>query len=383
MSAVRALKPMSTRDMLIKTVRLITRSGIDVQFRGRTPMVLANAETGEIKTMILPELPDEISEDLMAAIHGFIDHECGHVFFTPFKQMNEFINAKGKAQKAYRHAFQNVVDDIRLEKLQPRKLPGTAENLRRMYEWAIPNMMGPPVFEGLDPNGKPERNAMVVLVVALRALAGQRPFQVFMDDNKLWHYFEPVLQAVPNLQQDLLDMETFDDVERLVEKIIDGLGPKDLESVPPPPSPGDDEADTQPDQEGREGGEEDEADADETDNTTDEDGEGCDDAQDEDSDEEGDAGTEGQRGDEADEDGEAEDGGDEEDDGAGEDGEVGSLTEALKKLEPIKRNALYAYNKQGKSIDEIAEQFDKTDNEIKTILREARRDLNRIMKQGD
>jgi hypothetical protein len=389
------LKATSLRESLAKTVRLLTKQGIEVQFRGHQPYVASKGN--KAVKLVLPEINDSAPPELLEAIHGFLDHEVGHIYYTPFARAQKA--GTGSRAKA---GLLNIIEDIRLEKLLPRDLPGTKENLERMYEKAMPTFFGPAALEAHKARDASQA-FNCVFVVALRALAGQKAFQQFMDDNKLWPYVKPLLVKLPNVSRMLRELETYDDVEEAVDAIIDALKPpppppaekdqdedEDSNSTPPQRpcnagSGGDDEED-EPDT----GGDDDD-DGDESDDGEGHgDGEGTDDGSDE---EGGDCSGGDQDGDDdGDKDGDK-DGDDDGDKDSGPSTDTGApeplsgeggksnktLTDALKMLEANQRRAIFLYKKEKRSVAEIAADLKVTEDDAVDLLRNARRRLNEIL----
>ncbi len=118
----KALKAHSLRETLAKTVRLLIKDGIDVRFRGHQPYVASKGDKAVM--LVLPELNDNASPELLSAIQGYLDHEVGHILYTPFEQQTKFAGTCYK-----RKTMLNIIEDIRLEKLLPRDLPGTKVDL--------------------------------------------------------------------------------------------------------------------------------------------------------------------------------------------------------------------------------------------------------------
>lgn len=428
------LRAVSFKDSLRKTVIMLAGEGVNVQFRGFQPRV--EVRGGKVIRMVLPEVGDEPSEILVQAMHGFLDHELGHMLVTPFTRAVNFANGN-------RHVgvLANIVEDIRLEKLVPRQLPGMKHNLERMYQFFIPQMIAPSCAEAVA-TGNPSRQFFGVIVPALRGLAGQKDFQKFMDDMDYWKHFAPLLKRMPKLSRRLRDMETFADVEGIVTDILaelEQMMPKDdLQNAQQAPTDMDqDEEDDDPQssmQQSPPQGEPDSEDGDENgdDQTGDaDDGEPGDDEGDsgqpgdEDGDEgDGEPGTDGEPSEDGDEgepsdkddkgtghgkgdgydDGEGdedddecsgdegEDGdhrggdGDSKDDGDSKSGDGGknnvSITDALKQLEPTQRRAMFMYKRRKLSVSEIANQTQSTEEQVKDLLVAARRRLKEIMNGG-
>lgn len=429
MTAPKPLKAMSLRDSLGKTVRLLTKQGVDVQFRGVQPFV--GSRGNKVTRLVLPEINDNAPPELIEAIQGFLDHEVGHIFYTPFARSEKF--SKGNR---VRKSLTNIVEDIRLEKLLPRDLPGTKENLERMYESVMDTFFGKVALKANEPGTSKNEAFSCVMVCGMRALAGQKAFQTFMDDNNLWIHLKPLLTRMPNISRRLREMEDFGDVEAVVEDIIVALTPP-----PPPPKEKDEEQDKQDKQDKQEDDEFTGIEPDAADNTPEEDekdsdpgdGEGGDsETKEEDQggeghgdgsgtdDEEGDEDDSSCSGDSDEEGGNGDDGdSDEEDDepGANDDEDKGSkgsdldddggdtpadndlesdmpstsdkdapvnrtLRDALKMLDPTRRRALFLYNRKHKTVAEIAADLGKTEDETVDILAQARRKLRDLLNGG-
>ena len=409
MTAPKPLKAMSLRDSLGKTVRLLTKQGVQVQFRGVQPYVASRGN--KVTRLVLPEINDNAPPELIEAIQGFLDHEVGHIFYTPFARSEKF--SKGNR---VRKSLTNIVEDIRLEKLLPRDLPGTKENLERMYESVMDTFFGQVALKANEPGTSKNEAFSCVMVCGMRALAGQKAFQKFMDDNNLWIHLKPLLTRMPNISRRLREMEDFGDVEAVVEDILVAL-------TPPPPKEKDEPQDQQegdeqddqftgidpnaanntPDEEGED--EKDDSDSDDGEGHGD--GEGTDDGEGDEDDTScsGDSDEEGGNGDEEDEPGSKDDqdrgskGSDLDDDGGDtpSDDDLESdlpsttdkdapqnrtLRDALAMLDPTRRRALFLYKKKRKTVAEIATDLGKTEDETVDLLAQARRRLRELLNGG-
>lgn len=315
------------------------------------------------------------------------------MFYTPFQESLDWGNANGGGPM---HSLLNIIEDIRLEKLLPRDLPGTAENLTRMYEEFIPKMIDPAVKSAVS-TGDPSKAFFGVTVPAMRALAGQHPFCEYMDQNNLWPHFAVLLQAIPNLSTRLKAMETFDDVKAIAKDIFEAIKAASPNQQMPAMSQDDDDGDDDGDDQSQQPSNSDEGSDQDNASEGDEgdgDGEGSssEDAENDDDCSGSEAGD-----DSGDDEGEGAEGGDEEggddsnsskrsdEDQEGDGGSSGdgkknlSITDALKQLEPTQRRALYMHKKLRKSVSEIANQIGTSEEEAKDIIRKARRRLNEII----
>jgi cobalamin biosynthesis protein CobT len=85
------------------------------------------------KTIFLPSLPDDVSEDLLSAIRGWADHECAHAIFTETDLSKEFIQQHGKAA----FGILNALEDARVERLISKRYPGSSINLTSAFRFVV------------------------------------------------------------------------------------------------------------------------------------------------------------------------------------------------------------------------------------------------------
>jgi len=117
-----------TETTVERTARLLSQQfGINVVWR-----------PGECKTdgntIYLPTLPPDAPDELLEAIHGFLDHETGHVLFTDFKA----LRARNPVPTQTQFHCINVIEDIRIESAICGIFPGSAANLRASNDWLMP-----------------------------------------------------------------------------------------------------------------------------------------------------------------------------------------------------------------------------------------------------
>jgi len=211
------------RGALDKVVKLLTQQGVRVTFQGAQPFVSADPKSGKFTRLNLPAIPDNAPASLLRALNGYLDHEVGHMLFTDMKKVNDFAGRDGSAASLH-----NLIEDVRLEKLLPRELPGTRSNLERMYETFIPELIEPSVKQAVA-SGDPNIAISGLMVPAMRALGGQKAFQDFMDANGYWSIIKPLIDRIPDFERDMAAMETQEDVESLVRRLLAARTP------PPPP----------------------------------------------------------------------------------------------------------------------------------------------------
>lgn len=110
-----------------RTARLLSRQyGINVIWK-------AGECKTDGKTIYLPTLPPDASDDLLRAVHGFLDHETAHILFTDFK-------ATDKNMPHAKFMCINSVEDIRIETRLCELFPGSKSNLRAATDWIMPKI---------------------------------------------------------------------------------------------------------------------------------------------------------------------------------------------------------------------------------------------------
>lgn len=118
--------------VLEKTGRsLADRFGIRVICRG-------NSCCTDGKTIYLPSLPDELPDEIIGAIRGFLDHEAAHLAgrsnFRIAKWFQEKYGGDGMM-------FLNCLEDLRVEEYMRQRFPGSSRNLLQAYKTSCAEAM--------------------------------------------------------------------------------------------------------------------------------------------------------------------------------------------------------------------------------------------------
>ncbi len=171
------------RDANALTTQILVGRGITVTQRGSGAYVSADPVTQEPILLNLPLLPDDAEEALVDAVQGFIDHEAGHVLFSDWLVRAEAVS-QGLASS------HNLIEDCFVERLMADAYLGSAANLEKLHRFFVSDIT-PGLLREV---GEDQVRAFEVLVVpAVRALAGQRLFVEFMNEGRHWK--RPSLKA--------------------------------------------------------------------------------------------------------------------------------------------------------------------------------------------
>lgn len=221
------------RQSISKIVGLLTRQAIRVTQRGTKAFVQYNIKTGAIELVNIPYLPDDASEDFVAAVQGFLDHEVGHVLFTD-------VNVIKKAAKHSQRLknLHNVIEDVFVERKMTEAFPGSGANLestRRFYLQKIAKVK----IEAALAAGDEAAAAGYASVVQFRAWGGQKIAQDFLSDNPRYaKLLDSMVAKVGSfVPAELMRLNSSADSLKLAEKLLTLLTPPPPPPAPPPPPP--------------------------------------------------------------------------------------------------------------------------------------------------
>jgi cobaltochelatase CobT len=203
-----------TRQAITAITRILASQNVKVTQQGSRAYVNCDND-GRPKVVNLPYLPDNATDELIAAIHGFLDHEIGHILFSDFATL-EKAKRKGKGTKD----LTNTLEDVLVEREMQKKYLGSGFNLDRVREFFVRRFTQPQFEEALS---KGDANALlgVLFVPAIRALAGQDAFKEFMKDK--WDIFKPIMNKLGPLLDEVNDLKTTADSFDLAQRIMKAL----------------------------------------------------------------------------------------------------------------------------------------------------------------
>lgn len=87
------------------------------------------AKTNCVDTIWLPPLPDDDPNVRIKAL-GFVGHETGHISFTD-TEVIQLVKSQKNPDTFF--GMLNLLEDVRMEKLQKTRFPGVSENLDKLF----------------------------------------------------------------------------------------------------------------------------------------------------------------------------------------------------------------------------------------------------------
>jgi hypothetical protein len=122
--------------VLKKVTKILAGTNVDVHMEGFAPRVEYDPVTKKPKAVYLPELPENVDPKLVNAIHGYLDHECGHILESDAEDICD--STKNKLW----HFIHNCIEDPRVNAKMSERYPGSEANIRNGYKF---------LFERTDP----------------------------------------------------------------------------------------------------------------------------------------------------------------------------------------------------------------------------------------
>lgn len=198
---------MVIRESIERVVALLTKRKIRVTQRGANACV-RYAPDGSIVEVNLPYIPDTASDEFVAAVQGFLDHEVGHVLFTDPKVP---LAAAKQGQRIA--GMQNIVEDTFVERKMAEAFQGSGANLDEVRKFYLTKLADPAVKTAM---AKGDLNAAVgsLIVVQVRAWGGQVACRDYLASNP---DFDALLKPFRETVGELADQIP------MVESSADGL----------------------------------------------------------------------------------------------------------------------------------------------------------------
>nr|WP_181374677.1 porphyrin biosynthesis protein [Pectobacterium carotovorum]AKG47512.1 Aerobic cobaltochelatase subunit CobT [Pectobacterium carotovorum] len=186
------IEVLNFRESVQTVVSLLASKKIRVVDFGTEAYCAYNNKTGELEYINIPSIPDNASNELLAAIRGFIDHEVAHVLFTDIS-----ISKMMDGKKA--HSLWNVIEDTYIERKMSSMFPGSRKNLLQTQKHIIQNFLNKRIDDFISHFGSNTKDLFLsaFLMPVSRAYCGHTPFIDFMD--KYWGMFENEISTLESI----------------------------------------------------------------------------------------------------------------------------------------------------------------------------------------
>lgn len=231
------------KEALVKTTKIFSGKNIPVYTEGFQPRIEYDTRTKEPVAVYIPNIPADAPPKLIAAIHGFIDHECAHA------KLSDSADICDDSKNKLWHYIHNCIEDVRINKAMGKMYPGSKKNIKLGYEYLF-KMEGPKgepsgySREGIDkvPFGTDEEKADFWMRYAPLFFAGAMDCEINRDKyHELgigFRYKEMMDKADPTFMHKLKSVKTPEDVSALSDYFTDFFSEEALEKLMPTPSKG-------------------------------------------------------------------------------------------------------------------------------------------------
>lgn len=163
------------REVISRVTKILVGKQILVTQEGVQPFVKADPITGRPKRVNLPYLADDASDELCAAVQGFLDHEVGHCLFTDFGEVRKAVALNCKTML-------NIVEDFRVERMMGERFRGCVSNLNVTGNFFLKRHVTPD-YQKAKHAGDSNTTAAILMVPLIRAMGGQRVYKDYMADK--------------------------------------------------------------------------------------------------------------------------------------------------------------------------------------------------------
>lgn len=232
------------REVVTKVTEMLVGKGLKVTQQGAQAFVQGD-KTGKPIRINIPYLSDDAPMELILAIHGFIDHEVGHVLFTNYGTMAKTFKNGTQGPRVsvddQRLAnMSNIIEDPMVERLISDRFPGAQYNLGLTHEFFLQKVTEPALKKAKE-TGNEEMEFGYIMVPMIRALSGpkQRVYHEWMTKNDYWNHrlIKGLLDAAPKALIDSLQtLKTTQDCIEAARAFNLILHPP-VPAAPPAPQP--------------------------------------------------------------------------------------------------------------------------------------------------
>lgn len=238
------------RESIGRVVSMLTMQSIKVTQRGSNAYVKYHPVTGAILEVNIPFLPDDASDEFIAAVQGFLDHEVGHVLYSSPETLKKAA-AKGKRVAN----MANIIEDVFVESKMSAAFRGSGTNLDSTRKFFLDKIIRPKIEAALKAGNIEEARGYAV-VPAFRAWGGQTVFIDFIAEPGIAELVKPLADK---MGPELIDAvgacrssdECLDLAVKAVTKLEEKKPPAPPEKAPPaPPSDDSGESDEGDDEKG-------------------------------------------------------------------------------------------------------------------------------------
>lgn len=178
------------RQSIVAITRALSDKGVEVTQTGNKAFV--ESDNGIPKRVNIPYMPESATDELIAAVNGFLDHEVARLLYTDFKVSS---NKDGKMNQTSFQIY-NVIEDIRVETEMRKRFRGSKKNLDSVSGFFLEKFTLPELTKASEA-GDTKAVQSVLFVPAFRAWSGQEIFADFMDSR--WVAMQPIKDKIEHL----------------------------------------------------------------------------------------------------------------------------------------------------------------------------------------
>lgn len=213
------------REAVIKITQMLTGQGLEVTQKGVTAEIITDPKTGKPKTINLPYIPDNATEELCSAIQGFLDKEVSSVLYTDYDQLLPISGNKDLLNMV------KIIEGARVEREMGKQFRGSATNLSGVANFFLRKHTDKKLEEAVIA-GDNEAAEQVLQYPMLRSLCGLHVDQDYMakktsivqDQYDKIKHLEPKLTACSSTAESVMLTQEIRRLLDIEEPENDGSG---------------------------------------------------------------------------------------------------------------------------------------------------------------
>lgn len=221
------------REAIGRIVGMLTMQRIKVTQRGMQAAVAYDKRTGVISHVNIPFLPDDASDEFIAAVQGFLDHEVGHVLFSDSQVLRDAHKLGNRIAN-----MANLVEDVYVETKMAKQFSGSGYNLQNTSKFHLERILRPAIIKAIE-SGDAKTAMGNIAIAAFRSWGGQSAATDFLKTDPR---FEDIARELadrvgPALIGRIGKIKDSADALDIAKGVIAALKEQEPVTPPPPPPP--------------------------------------------------------------------------------------------------------------------------------------------------
>lgn len=219
------LKAVSVTTLFEKVGKILADKNVEISMFG--DMAYCEYDENNIpKKVVVPALSDSASQETIAAVFGYLDHEIAHVIFTNMEDIREWTSAYDGVRRRLAHKIENAFEDAMIERNYKKKYVGAHRTLsateKMVAEKSTQNWRKSlaDIYSDM-PDGEIKERFMAIAVLpsAVRAARGNVHFEKHMEE--IWPFIPKSKAFFDKYRFEIRELENSKEACAMSQKFMD------------------------------------------------------------------------------------------------------------------------------------------------------------------